>query len=200
MGTRNITRVILNGRVRVSQYGQWDGYPTCTGKKILEFIRDTDMTEFKERVAKTNFTLVGNEEHLSYTSAPYLDDIFQLYDETLFGGDCSDPIEERKALAKARIIKEYGEDGYVKFLVASRDTGADILDVIMNFRYITFYASEYLLGGTDWQIEAVNEIDLDKEEVRMDWHGVKKTVTFSDIPNMDIDKEMEEYEEEEESE
>ena len=40
MGTRNITRVIINGQVKVNQYCQWDGYPTGRGEEVMLFMRD----------------------------------------------------------------------------------------------------------------------------------------------------------------
>ena len=42
MGTRNLTVVVKDEKVRVAQYGQWDGYPECTGKGILNILR-TDL-------------------------------------------------------------------------------------------------------------------------------------------------------------
>ena len=193
MGTRNITRVIHNGQVKVCQYGQWDGYPTYTGKKVLEFIRDTDMKEFAKKVDSCTFNLVKDDGERTYTSAPYLEEIFNLHDGILYGNN-ELSINERKQLAEEKIIEKYGEEGYAQYLVATRDTGVRILDVIMKYAPLNLYADEYLMGGTDWQIEAVNEIDLDKEEVRMDWHGVLKRIKFNNIPKY-IDKSMERYEE-----
>jgi hypothetical protein len=43
MGTRNLTVVKnLAGETLVAQYGQWDGYPSYTGRGILEFISNPD--------------------------------------------------------------------------------------------------------------------------------------------------------------
>jgi len=39
MGTRNLTMVKHNGKIKVAQYGQWDGYPTGQGKIIADFLR-----------------------------------------------------------------------------------------------------------------------------------------------------------------
>ncbi len=41
MGTRNLT-VVKNaaGTIKIAQYGQWDGYPSYSGIKALEFLRD----------------------------------------------------------------------------------------------------------------------------------------------------------------
>jgi hypothetical protein len=41
MGTRNLTVVKnLEGTTKIAQYGQWDGYPSYSGIKALEFLRD----------------------------------------------------------------------------------------------------------------------------------------------------------------
>ena len=40
MGTRNITVVVHDGKIKISQYGQWDGYYDYTGRKILNFCRE----------------------------------------------------------------------------------------------------------------------------------------------------------------
>jgi hypothetical protein len=50
MGTRNKTMVISNEKVKVSQYGQWDGYPSGQGADILKFLQNTDLKEFKAKV------------------------------------------------------------------------------------------------------------------------------------------------------
>lgn len=39
MGTRHLIVVTLDGKPKIAQYGQWDGYPSYTGVKVLDFIR-----------------------------------------------------------------------------------------------------------------------------------------------------------------
>jgi hypothetical protein len=57
MGTRNLTKVIDKDNVtRVAQYGQWDGYPEYTGKRILEFISEHNMLDKIEKsLSKAEF-------------------------------------------------------------------------------------------------------------------------------------------------
>lgn len=42
MGRRNLSLCKLDGKYRIAQYGQWDGYPEGQGLTILEFCRDKD--------------------------------------------------------------------------------------------------------------------------------------------------------------
>ena len=57
MGTRNLTKVIDKDNVtRVAQYGQWDGYPEYTGKRILEFISEYNMlAKIEKSLGKAEF-------------------------------------------------------------------------------------------------------------------------------------------------
>lgn len=55
MGTRHVVTVILDGAVKVAQYGQWDGYPTYTGVKIQEFLRAVNLNVFSDKIAKVSW-------------------------------------------------------------------------------------------------------------------------------------------------
>ncbi len=57
MGTRNLTVVKDNtGTTRVAQYGQWDGYPSYSGVKALDFLRDEILREgLKQRLTLVEF-------------------------------------------------------------------------------------------------------------------------------------------------
>lgn len=53
MGTRHQQKVINEkGEVKVSQYGQWDGYPSGQGKDILEFLRSANLDVYLQEVNK----------------------------------------------------------------------------------------------------------------------------------------------------
>lgn len=57
MGTRNMTLVIdRSGVKKVAQYGQWDGYPSGVGVKILEFLRNKELlAKFEDNLSKVRF-------------------------------------------------------------------------------------------------------------------------------------------------
>lgn len=51
MGTRNLVAVVSNGKPKVAQYGQWDGYPSGQGETVLKFIlKEMDFDKFKKSV------------------------------------------------------------------------------------------------------------------------------------------------------
>ena len=61
MGTRNLTCVMLDGKYRVAQYGQWDGYPEGQGKTVLNFLCGIDFEKFKSELRKIRF--LTEDEH-----------------------------------------------------------------------------------------------------------------------------------------
>jgi len=53
MGTRHHQTVIdKNGKLRLSQYGQWDGYPKGQGIDILEYLRTADIEKYQDSLSK----------------------------------------------------------------------------------------------------------------------------------------------------
>ena len=53
MGTRHSQMVInKEGEVKLRQYGQWDGYPSGQGLKVLQFLRNSNLEKYYEEVNK----------------------------------------------------------------------------------------------------------------------------------------------------
>lgn len=46
MGTRHLVSVNVNEETKISQYGQWDGYPTYTGREIQNFLSLVNTDKF----------------------------------------------------------------------------------------------------------------------------------------------------------
>ena len=55
MGTRNLTIVHKNGKYKVAQYGQWDGYPEGLGVTLLNFLKGVNMNAFKNVIDDVSF-------------------------------------------------------------------------------------------------------------------------------------------------
>lgn len=106
MGTRNLTVVRIDGEYKVAQYGQWDGYPDGQGMTALHFLRDKmDLERFKAALRKC-----------SYISAEELTTLWKQY-----GADDQGFVSMKGSEAMKRDHPEF-----------SRDTGADILEIIQN--------------------------------------------------------------------
>lgn len=59
MGTRNLSIAVVDGEVKVAQYGQWDGYPSGNGLVVFNFVkellRNNKVDEMKEKVRACRF-------------------------------------------------------------------------------------------------------------------------------------------------
>ena len=153
MGTRNLTIVIKDNKLRLSQYGQWDGYFRYTGVRFLKFVKEN---------------LQGNKKsHLSLMQA--------------FGKKI-DLLKSVGAVFVDKIVKDtfaytnrYGESDTfipVSYLLPqfSRDTGVNILNVINGLYPLDFGKKKYPIfldsngGGF---CEYANVIDMDTDEIYM---------------------------------
>ncbi len=61
MGTRGLTMVVVDGSVRVAQYGQWDHYPSAQGVRALTFLREMDEPAFRAKLNQCRW--ITEEEH-----------------------------------------------------------------------------------------------------------------------------------------
>lgn len=61
MGTRNLTCVLHDGRFKIAQYCQWDGYPRGVGAGILKFLKTPGNIE-KLRAQIENCRFLSNRE------------------------------------------------------------------------------------------------------------------------------------------
>jgi hypothetical protein len=111
LGTRHITIVELKEEYRVAQYGQWDGYPGGQGLTVFNFIKENlsapeDIEEFKTIIDSTRF-LTSQE----------------LQDRWVECG--ADPESDMVSMDVSHaFMKKYPE--------LSRDTGAEVLALILN--------------------------------------------------------------------
>jgi hypothetical protein len=57
MGTRHLTMVVSDGKTRIAQYGQWDGYPKGQGYTVLDFLRKQkgNFEKFKKKLENCRF-------------------------------------------------------------------------------------------------------------------------------------------------
>ena len=64
MGTRNLTMIKIDGKFKVAQYCQWDGYPRGVGSTVLRFLHEltpTTRQDFLTGVRNSRF--ITDDEH-----------------------------------------------------------------------------------------------------------------------------------------
>lgn len=205
MGTRNITSVIMNNNQVVCQYCQWDGYPSYTGTKVLEFLRDVDLDRFKNSLANTQISVSSYDDALTYTgSTKDVDSIFQSVMKEQSTLNSSRKPEEsfigtyetvKHMLETNQLTPQQADD----FLVSTRDTGCEILsylyDRALDRPALQLFAIEDEYNGNySFDIQGIYVIDLDKMSVRMQYNGYAREYSIHDLPQQ-IDLEMQIYEE-----
>lgn len=146
MGTRGLTVIILNNKIRLSNYQQWDSYYEYTGRKFLEFCRnnlnnDVRISDFIKKVdllkdISTDIDVIAkiNEQVEEWNNEKYKIDINNLFPQF------------------------------------SRDTGIEILNIVNSLKTFDFKQKQkfpiIITTDTSW-IEYINVINLDKKEVYM---------------------------------
>lgn len=66
MGTRHLIEVRCDGETKIAQYGQWDGYPSGQGVKILEFLTNARIHKWKRALKKCRFFTSDEEIYQMY--------------------------------------------------------------------------------------------------------------------------------------
>lgn len=179
MGTRNVTIIRYNGKERVRQYGQWDGYPTAALASIVKFIKtDGAIEKLRQNVMKCKLV---SEEKFKYP-ANFEDIAKELLKDHM--NHLKYPTYEEKL---GRSIN-YTKTEMFKYYLATRDTGYDIPWLLTTSA--ADKANEIILKKAytdkcDWQIEAVNIIDLDVGMVTSYWHNKQANFGFNCLPTMD---------------
>ena len=190
MGTRNITSVIMGGKQVVCQYGQWDGYPSWTGTKILEFLRDADSEQFKRALANTTIKVTDYEHAISYTGSTkdysQFSDIISTAKRTLcdLNGKWPDNHDVFQYLLGQG---NHSEDDLENYFVWTRDTGCDVLPLIyyrplekspLELAAMTHeYQGEYA-----WDIQGVYVVNLDDRSIQMTFDGYSCQFDMDHLP------------------
>lgn len=146
MGTRNLTMVQVGGKIKVAQYGQWDGYPEGQGERVYEFITTADMNHFKWQIDKTYFTVDGSPMDIKVERA--FNAFNKQYNKILKLKDYDNANEKAAANLppKQRFL----------YSLFTRDTGANILKLI------------YGAVG-EKQIPLANNIDFAGDSLFCEW-------------------------------
>lgn len=181
MGTRNVTVIKYNGEEKVRQYGQWDGYPTSALATIVKFLKtDGAIEHLKRNLVKCK--LVPEEQFVWDKKFDAIGDAAFKDFTILLKLKYNDRIE--------RMVKNstFSEQDIFKYYLATRDTGYSIPELLITSAADN--ATEIVLekcytDKIDWQIEAVNVIDLDAGRVISYWHKRNAEWYFDSLPDIE---------------
>ena len=159
MGTRGLTKVIDKfGVTKVAQYGQWDHYPSGQGANILNFLTE-------------DFRIVKKLE-MALDKCEFVSDIF-----------------------RSNLYSDYNErypetDEMDRFSVMlpsfSRDTGSDILKVILYSAGTVFLTDESDFENDDLFCEGVYTINYQTREFITNYGGVEFAFSLDNLPEMSV--------------
>lgn len=163
MGTRNLTVIIKDNKIKLSQYGQWDGYFSCTGVKFLEFVK-------KNLQAKT-------KEKLKYRLEKFGEKIDVLEDVDVDSYESFIDMSDKYGVDTNTNSSSYAIPFRILLPQFSRDTGVEILDVINLLEPYYFEKGDKAKSKFKFPIkifldkegctEFMNIINLDTQEIYM---------------------------------
>lgn len=161
MGTRGITEVIFENEIKVSQYGQWDHYPSGQGVTVFNFLRGADnISKLKNGI--TNHVFVPSESEYEGMVKPFSnEDGWMTMDQS------------------EQFSKQYPS--------LTRDTGAGILEVIANAEGTIPLVLDTEFKNDELFCEGVYTINLDNETFTTRYGGEETTISFSDVYTMGIE-------------
>jgi hypothetical protein len=64
MGTRGLTKVVINNETKVAQYGQWDHNPSGQGVVALNFLKNFNEEHFRTQLTKCKFVDKDKENEI----------------------------------------------------------------------------------------------------------------------------------------
>ena len=156
MSTRNLTVIYKDGEIKLSQYGQWDGYFDYAGEQFHQFVR--------KNVKGTKY---GTKREYNYRLEQFKEKV-----------DMLKPIPQAKLDKIYKMVEPLnaGMNGFTLpfdnvLPMFSCNTGVKILDIINNLKSYEFRDGDkfpvVLTGATGgiFRIEFAYAVDLDNEKV-----------------------------------
>lgn len=163
MGTRHMIGVIHEGKYKIAQYGQWDGYPDGQGSVVLEFLSNMDMETMKHKLKNCKFVDRAA--------------IRQLY---VAAGDSPD---NTSGFVSMEIADRFSK----MWPSLSRDTGADILNIVYESANEVPLTDNSDFLNDDVFCEFAYVVDLDKQSLRFYMNGNNLVAEYllSDLPTVE---------------
>lgn len=139
MGTRSFIGVVADGKYKIAQYSQWDGYISGQGATVLDFLSKTNVDTFREKLNNCRFI---NESELR-----------QLY------VNAGDEPNNKSGWVSSEVANKFN----TMYPSLSRDTGAGVLDIVYeSVGEVPLWNREDFIDDAVW-CEFGYVIDVDRE-------------------------------------
>lgn len=145
MGTRHLIAVQHDGKYKLAQYGQWDGYPDGQGTTVLAFAREHLDTKKKQAAFVKQL-----DARVRFVTEQ--DDLDKLWQEAVGKKPSKSGFE---AVGDANTFGK-------KFPGMSRDTGGDILELVRKAKAPLFTRDSIDFAADSLFCEWAYVVDLDK--------------------------------------
>ena len=163
MGTRNTIRVYLNDELKISQYGQWDGYPSGQGRDLLYFCASPyNMEALYGSLVSSEKMMNGDEERVFEKA---ITDAYRTIDHSSLPSTSKDRIQ--RYLAQS--------------LEYHRDHGAKVLYRIAftyNPIHLNTAGDEFQEGNYEIRFNNLDKIDGFEAKIIMEYHGHFKEIDY----------------------
>lgn len=140
--------IVHEKKVKLAQYGQWDGYPRGYGMTILKFLHRIDHEILKKKVANVRFITAEDEKEIS---------------EFMISIGCKD----------GWMNQEQAEKYHQMYPYMSRDIGAGILEKVYASHDVVLTHDQTEFAGDSLFCEWAYLIDFDKNTLEV-YEGFNK--------------------------
>lgn len=153
MGTRHIIAVVKDGELKISQYGQWDGYFSCKGVEFVDWVREN----LKRKEARAYEYVIEKFKQKLDCCKPVPNEWVEKFYTTIKQFSIMGDDKEEFAIPVTQLMPMFHRDTSIKML----DLIADIREYEYNSEPKKFYPVQ--IETDTCMIEYIYVLDMDKE-------------------------------------
>lgn len=168
MGTRHLTCVVLDGDLKIAQFGRFDGYPHAAGLTVLDFLTNDTQDYFREHVRGLRWTNPDENETIAAKWPDVADEHTHLLGARILHEVNSRPVEPLVNSV------DFGYNGHLCEWAYVIDLDRQVLDVYSGDPYTIPTEGLWAAGPADKNFEH--------------WHGGAhrvKTYPLDDLPTVE---------------
>ena len=188
MGTRHVIKIINHGKEVVSQYGQWDGYPSVVIGAIRDYIHDYGVDSIRKSLAHISPQPFDEMDRLIWSECT-IGAVHAFSDIEAFSTDqvlkACHVGGMTAAERQQELLEKFGWQRGSLYLMMTRDTGYMILDALKNIEDRNTEGAEVKSFLFDGDMGRTYTIDLDHEELKMNCFDTEMVWNLGQLPDND---------------